>query len=86
MVSSPLILPGTLEYALALQDIPPVPTWRAAMLSGNGEAYVICRSGSQGLMETVSRADWIDYCEGGELDQRMDEIEELEAQVEGILV
>lgn len=83
---SNLILPGTLEFSIALTEIPPVPTWRAQAEKSNGDTYLICRSGSLGLMEAVTRKEWEDYVYGGELDDRMDEIEELEDQLEGVII
>lgn len=80
-----LILPGSLEFALALQEIPPVPTWRAEAERTNGETYLICRSGSLGLMEAVDRKTWEEYCNDGELDIRTEEIEEQEERLEGII-
>jgi hypothetical protein len=80
-----LILPGTLEFALALQEIPPVPTWRAEAERTNGETYLICRHGEMGLMEAVDRKTWEDYCYGGELDLRSDEIDDLDESLSGIV-
>jgi hypothetical protein len=81
-----LILPGTLEFAIALAEIPPVPTWRAEAERTNGETYLICRSGSLGLMEAVSRKEWEEYCNDGELDERMDEIEAHEETLSNVIV
>lgn len=83
-MSSGLILPGTLEFSLALAEIPPVPTWRKEAERTNGETYLICRSGSLGLMEAVSRQEWLEYVNDGELDARQTEIEEHEATLEGV--
>lgn len=85
MSRSDLILPGTLEFSIALSEIPPVPTWRAQAEKTNGDTYLICRSGSLGLMEAVDRKTWEDYVYGGELDERQDEIDELEDQLEGVI-
>lgn len=84
-MASDLILPGTLEFSLALQEIPPVPTWRAHAEQSNGQTYLICRSGSMGLMEAVDRQTWLEYVNGGELDERQAEIDELDAQLEGVI-
>jgi hypothetical protein len=78
---STLIYPGSLEFAMALREIPPVPTWRAHADKTNGDTYLICRSGSLGLMEAVSRKEWLEYVNDGELDQRQDEIEAHEAEL-----
>jgi len=79
-----LILPGTLEYAMALAEIPPVPTWRAHAEKTGGDTYLICRAGSQGLMEAVNRQEWEEYVNDGELDERQLEIEEHDAALEGV--
>lgn len=84
-MSSALILPGTLDFALALAEIPPVPTWRKEAERTNGETYLICRSGSLGLMEAVSRQEWLEYVNDGELDARQAEIDEHEAALEGVV-
>ncbi len=80
-----LILPGTLEFSLALQEIPPVPTWRAEAERSNGETYLICRAGGMGLMEAVDRQTWLEYCHDGELDERTEEIEALEDATAGVI-
>lgn len=80
-----LILPGTLEFNLALAQIPPVPTWRKEAERTNGETYLICRAGSMGLMEDVTRQEWEEYCNDGELDQRQDEIDAHDAALEGVI-
>jgi hypothetical protein len=80
-----LILPGTLDFALALAEIPPVPTWRKEVERTNGETYLICRAGSLGLMEAVSRQEWLEYVNDGELDERQDEIDAHDAALEGVI-
>jgi hypothetical protein len=80
-----LILPGTLEFDLALAEIPPVPTWRKDFERANGEGYLISRPGSMGLMESVSYLEWLEYCNDGEFDERQREIDEQDAALEGII-
>ncbi|MBW4482914.1 MAG: hypothetical protein KME14_10255 [Tildeniella torsiva UHER 1998/13D] len=80
-----LILPGTLEFALALAEIPPVPTWRKEAERTNGEIRLICRAGSLGLMETVDHQTWLEYCNDGELDERQAEIDAHDAALEGVI-
>jgi hypothetical protein len=80
-----LILPGTLEFNLALAEIPPVPTWRKEAERTNGETYLICRAGSLGLMEAVDRQTWLEYVNDGELDERQDEIDAHDAALEGVI-
>ncbi len=81
-----LILPGTLEYALALQEIPPVPTWRAMADRTNGEMALIAPVGGNGLLEAVSLDRFYEYCNDGELDARQAEMEELDEQMEGVIL
>lgn len=83
---SDLILPGTLAYSIALTQIPPVPTWRQEAERTNGETYLICRPGSQGLMEAVSYKEWVDFMEGGELDARQEEVDALDEELEGVII
>lgn len=80
-----LILPGSLEFSIALSEIPPIPTWRAEAERSAGEVYFICLPGEMGLMQAVDRQRWEEYCNDGELDDRMDEIDELDAQLEGVI-
>ena len=65
-----LILPGDPEFDLTLAS--PPPGWRQAIANQDNYAFV-ARSGS-GLLEPVSMRDLEDYLEGGEYDQRLDEI------------
>lgn len=83
---SSLILPGTLEFDIALTSIPPVPTWRAEAERTGGETYLICRSGEFGLMEAVDRQTFEDYCYGGELDERQRELDELDERTGNIII
>lgn len=78
-----LILPGSVAYAVALATMPPAPTWEAE--AGEGNTYLICRAGSQGLMEAVDYATWLEYVNDGELDERQDEIDALDNELEGII-
>jgi hypothetical protein len=80
-----LILPGSLEFEIALAGIPPVPTWRAEAERTNGETYLICRAGSLGLMEAVTRQEWEEYCNDGELDERQLEIDAHDQALEGVV-
>jgi hypothetical protein len=82
---SGLILPGTLEYNLALADIPPVPTWRTEAERTGGDTYLICRAGSHGLMESVTRQEWEEYVNDGELDERQLEIDAHDAALESVI-
>ncbi len=75
---SNLILPGTLEYSLAVQDLPPPPGWLNQAHRTGGDMAIIALPGSNGVMQCVSLDRAMEFIHDGELDQRMDEIEELE--------
>jgi len=81
-----LILPGTLAYSIALTEIPPVPTWRAEAEKSNGETYLICRAGSNGLMEAVGFKQFVEYLNDGEFDERQEEIDALDEELEGVIL
>lgn len=77
-----LILPGTLEFALATQSLPPPPGWKDEADRTNGEMALIAPLGGSGLMEVVPLSRAWEYAYDGELDERMEEIEETEPDVE----
>ncbi len=79
---STLILPGTLEWVIATQDLPPPPGWTEELHRTGGERAIICPLGQNGLMEVVPLARALEYMHDGELDERMDEIEEYEADAD----
>lgn len=76
-MTTPLILPGSLEWDLAVREIPPAPSWRAMADKTNGEMALIALPGNHGLMEAVPMNRFWEYCYDGELDARQDEIDEL---------
>lgn len=78
MVHDFLILPGSLAYQHAIQELPPPPDWQDKADRSGGEVALIAPLGSDGLLETVSLDRALEYMHDGELDQRMDEIEQLE--------
>lgn len=78
MVHNFLILPGSLAYHLAIQELPPPPDWEAKAHKSGGEMALIAPLGTDGLLEAVSLDRAQEYIHDGELDQRMDEIEDLE--------
>ena len=86
LISSDLILPGTLAFNIALTQIPPLPTWRAEMEKGSGQAFMICRPGSMGLMESVTEEEWVEYMNDGEYDARQEEIDALDEELEGVII
>ena len=86
MTHDTLILPGSLEYAIALTEIPPVPTWRALADKTNGEMALIALPGSEGVLQAVTMARYREYMEDGEFDARQDEIEAQDAQLDGVII
>ncbi len=72
---SVLILPGTLEFAIATQALPPPPGWQAEADRTGGNMALIAPLGNGGLMEVVPLHRAWEYAYDGELDERMDEIE-----------
>lgn len=66
-----LILPGDPEFNATLAT--PPPNWRQVAASLSGEYAFVARTGS-GLLEPVSFRELDEYLEGGEYDERMDEI------------
>lgn len=81
-----LVLPGSIEFALTLQHLPPPPDWRAAVDRSAGETVFIAPLGGGGLLEAVSLERALEYANDGELEARQDEIDALEAQTEGIIL
>jgi len=79
---SELILPGTLEFSIASQSLPPPPGWRAEADRTNGAMALIAPLGQSGLMEVVPLERAWEYAYDGELDERMDEIEFDEPEVD----
>lgn len=77
MVHDFLILPGSLAYQMAIQDLPPPPDLKDTVDSG-GEVALIAPLGCGGLLKAVPLDRALEYMHDGELEQRMDEIEELE--------
>lgn len=79
MLSDTLILPGSLEYNLAIQDLPPPPGWLEDARKTGGEMALVALPGSNGLLQAVSLDRAYEYIEDGELDARQEELTELEA-------
>lgn len=79
-MSAGLILPGTLEYYLASQSLPPPPGWEDEAKRKSGEVALIAPLGQGGLMEVVPLSRAWEYAYDGELDSRQEEIEELEPE------
>ncbi|MBD2090979.1 hypothetical protein H6F67_14075 [Microcoleus sp. FACHB-1515] len=73
-----LLLPGDPEFNRVLAT--PPPNWRHFAQSTPDFAFV-ARAGS-GILEPVSIADLEDYLEGGEYDDRLEEIGEGEDELD----
>lgn len=74
-----LILPGTLEFYLASQDLPPPPGWKDNLARSEEIAY-IAPLGQSGLLEAVPISRAWEYAYDGEMDERQAEIEEYEPE------
>ncbi len=82
----PLILPGTLEYMFASEEIGLFPgAWDVAHNMG-GEVAFISRPGSGGLLEAVSLQEFEEYCNDGEMEVRQAELEEQWALEDDIFI
>lgn len=73
---SGLILPGHPLFDLTLATAIP-PGWRQEAESCNAQVAFVAELGS-GLLRPVSPDDLVDYLEGGEYDERCQEIGETE--------
>jgi hypothetical protein len=67
-----LILPGDPEFNLTLAT--PPPNWRQVAEQLSGEYAFVARAGS-GMLEPVSFRELDEYLDGGEYDDRLEEIE-----------
>lgn len=85
-MDSALILPGSLEYALALQHLPPPPGWGAMAAKTNGEMALIGTVGGNGLMEAVTLERFLEYANDGELEAREAEVAALDAETDGVII
>lgn len=81
-MDSGLILPGTLEFYLECQNIPPPPGWQEEVNRTGGAVALVAPVGQCGLMEVVPLSRAAEYMHDGELDQRQDEIEELDGAID----
>jgi hypothetical protein len=79
-----LILPGTLEFVLACEQLPPPPGWRQQVDRASGELAFIAPLGSSGLLEAVPLARAWEYAYDGELDARQAELDEIYGEEEGV--
>lgn len=75
MTHDTLILPGSLAWRFAMDDLPPPPGWRQEADRTNGEMALIGLPGGHGLLQAVTLARYWEYIHDGEADQRQDEIE-----------
>ena len=76
MANSPLILPGNPLFDATLATAIP-PNWREVAEQAQAQpAYVAC-AGS-GLLRPASPEELVEYLEGGEFDEREEELEEMD--------
>lgn len=81
MLHSELILPGSLAWKLALENLPPPPGWRQEADRTGGEMALIGLPGQHGLLQVVPMARYWEYVHDGEADLRQEEIEEQEGVI-----
>lgn len=72
----PLILPGSLEYFLASEEIGLFPGAMNYVHEKSGEVAFISRPGSGGLLEAVTLQEFEEFVNDGEADVRQAELEE----------
>lgn len=72
----PLILPGSLEYLLAEQDLGLFPGAMNVVHEMSGEVAFICRPGGGGMLEAVSLKEFEEHVNDGEAAVRQKELEE----------
>lgn len=75
-MTSPLILPGDPLFDFTLGAALP-PGWQDAAAAAGGDFALVARAGS-GILEAVPEWEVEEYLEGGEYDQRLEEIGEVE--------
>lgn len=75
-VTLPLILPGSLEYQIAQEELGLFPGAMQAIHQASGEVAFVSRPGSGGLLEAVSLAEFAEYMNDGEFELRQAELEE----------
>lgn len=73
-----LILPGDPEFDWTLATAPPPGTNLTAAEDGNSYAFII-RPDSGGIAEPCTMAELDDYLNSGEYDERLEEIDGMEA-------
>lgn len=71
----PLILPGSLEYLLASDEIGFFPGAMDYVHRTGNECAFISRPGNGGLLEAVSLKEFEEFMNDGEMDARQDELE-----------
>lgn len=73
----PLILPGSLEWLIAMEDVGLYPGWLEQVHKLSGEVAFVARPGSCGLLEAVSFEEYEEFCNDGEADARQAELDAL---------
>lgn len=81
MTHDTLILPGSLAWNFAVQDLPPPPGWGETAAKTNGEMALIGLPGEHGLLQAVTMDRYWEYIHDGEADDRQDEIN----QADGVI-
>lgn len=70
-MESPLILPGSIEFDLALGVLP--PNWQQERSSTSEPFALVVRADGPGFLEPLSGEALEEYLEGGEWDEVLDQ-------------
>lgn len=71
-----LIKPGTLEFRLVLEDLPPPPGWQQEAARTNGRIAIICEPGEFSLPKLVEIPEWQEFVMDGAAEKKEAELEE----------
>lgn len=72
----PLILPGSIEFLIASDEIGLFPGAMDYVHDCGNECAFVARPGNGGLLEAVTLKEFQEYMNDGEMDARQDELEE----------
>lgn len=61
-----LILPGTLAYALAIEELPLPPGWEQMAHKAGGQVSIVAIPGTGGIMRCVSWGEAEEFVEDGQ--------------------
>lgn len=70
-----IILPGTLEYQIAIEHLPLPPDWERWAARTNGDFSIVVIPGTGGLMRCVPHEEAAEFTGDGEFDAEVQAIE-----------